>query len=537
MIKYNKNLFLLIVLILVSNLFSADKNHSSYKVTSDSDKYDEYVIDTGDLVNYVSNSTGYNIGSEYFTFLIGNANDDIPSMNWRVGNYDPNSYLYYGAFFIGCNHDIVRFSTKTSNDFKVLTSEPGKIGVRFSMTDDSTESYDKFGVKCICNIHAFYNDLINDFIIYEYTIINQSDQLLENIYTGFYIDGDLSTAAGGSGIRAYSRDDMSDYYLGIDRKGNPESISYMYDADNPNIPGDDTGGILSPKESLGFLGSRVLESPETKYGVSADQQSGHQWWDWGSAPDVHIIGEHYRLMKSEEFKPQPRSPHDYRYFQTMGPWDIDAKDTLVVAYALGIGNGLDGLRKNMQYAYDLYQSNDLAPKVLYYSPISDTIITHIGETVKFCIKGADSILYSWGFNDYTLANYDSVYTYKAINSHLGKNLIFGEVSDNQYSRGRQWVLIVKPAKKYQLFQNYPNPFNGFTKIPFELEKDGNVEIAVYDVLGKKVKTLTNKPYTFGKHEITWDGRNVNGNAVASGFYFYQIKTENYKSTKQMLFMK
>jgi hypothetical protein len=88
--------------------------------------------------------------------------------------------------------------------------------------------------------------------------------------------------------------------------------------------------------------------------------------------------------------------------------------------------------------------------------------------------------------------------------------------------------------KYKLSQNYPNPFNGFTTIPFELQKDGNVEISIYDVLGRKVKTLINKPYTFGKHSITWDGTNANNNIAASGIYFYKLKTNNFSEVKRLL---
>jgi type IX secretion system substrate protein len=536
MIKYNKSLFLLIILILVSSLFSADKNHTSFKITPDSIEYHEYIIDTGDLVHGVNNNTKTSSNYDRFSFRVGNSSE-FPSMQWRVGGYTANDYLYYGEFFVGCNHDIVRFSTKTSNDFKVITSEHGKVCVKFSMTDDSTESYEKFGVKCKCNISAYYNEIINDFIIYEYTIINQSDQLLENIYTGFHIDGDLSTAAGGSGIRAYSRDDMPDYYLGIDRKGNPESISYMYDADNPNIPGDDTGGFLDPKESLGFIGSRVLESPETKYGVVADQQSGHQWWGWGSDPDPGIVGEIYSLMRLENFKFPPGSPHDYRYFQTMGPWDLDVNDSLKVVLALGIGNGLDGLRKNLQYAYDVYQSIELAPAITYYFPQVDTVTTYVGESIKFCVKGEDNMLYRWELNDYLLGNYDSTYTFRASNFNIGKNMLIGTVSDNQYSHCRQWVLIVKPAKKFELSQNYPNPFNGITTIPFELQKDGNVNITIYDVLGRKVKILINKPYAFGKHTIAWDGSDANSKNVSSGIYLYRIKSNDYSKTKRLLLLR
>jgi type IX secretion system substrate protein len=525
MIKYYSSLFLLTFFTLSTSVFSMDKNHKSLKVTPRSVNCDEYIIDTGDLVHYISNNTkpGYNY--EQYTFTLGNVSDTIPSMSWRVGGYYPNEYLTYGAFFIGCNNDIVRFSTKTSKDFKVITSEPGKIGVRFSMTDDSTESYNKYGVKCISNIYAYYDDFLNDCIVYEYTIINLGDHLLENIYTGLLIDGGVSSAEGGGGSSwAYTNDDLPDYYLGIDKNGNRESISYMYDSDGS-------------KESLGYIGSRVLKCPETKHGVPADQQSGHLWWSYSNDPDPGVVGELYTFMKLEEFQTQPGFIRDWKYFQSMGPWDLDVNDTIKVAFGLGIGEGLNGLRKNLQYTYNVYKSIELAPAITYYFPQVDTVTTYVGETIKFCLKSEENMLYRWGFNDYLLGNYDSTYTFKATKFHLGENLLYGKVSDNHYSRGKQWILFVKPSKKYELRQNYPNPFNGVTTIPFELEKDGNVNITIYDVLGRKVKTLINKPYTFGKHEFIWDGLDVNGKVVSSGIYFYQIISDDFSKAKRLLLLR
>jgi type IX secretion system substrate protein len=198
---------------------------------------------------------------------------------------------------------------------------------------------------------------------------------------------------------------------------------------------------------------------------------------------------------------------------------------------------LDGLKKTLQNAYDTYRTNELAPKILDYYPKSDTVITYVGESTKFCVQAEDSNLYRWGFNENLLNNPDSTYVYNATNFHLGTNILRGTVTDNQYTRNRYWTLIVKPAKKYELAQNYPNPFNGTTNIPFELQNEGNVNITIYDVLGRKVKTLINKPYTFGKHKISWDGTDANSNNVSSGIYLYRIKTKNYSKTKRLLLLR
>ena len=91
--------------------------------------------------------------------------------------------------------------------------------------------------------------------------------------------------------------------------------------------------------------------------------------------------------------------------------------------------------------------------------------------------------------------------------------------------------------KYQLFQNYPNPFNNETLIKYQTSQPGNVEIVIYDVLGKEVKTLIDENKDAGTHQIIWDARDNSGNEVASGVYFYEMRAGTYIETKKLLLMK
>ena len=76
-------------------------------------------------------------------------------------------------------------------------------------------------------------------------------------------------------------------------------------------------------------------------------------------------------MSLEQFKEDTIVFHDYRYFQTMGPWDMNVGDTIRIAFAFGLGEGLSGLRENLQTAYDLYWSEIMPPTVI---SMSDTDI-------------------------------------------------------------------------------------------------------------------------------------------------------------------
>ena len=88
-----------------------------------------------------------------------------------------------------------------------------------------------------------------------------------------------------------------------------------------------------------------------------------------------------------------------------------------------------------------------------------------------------------------------------------------------------------------LFQNHPNPFNPMTRIDFSLEKDGHVELAVYDRAGRLVDQLLNEDLGAGKHHVTWNGIDRRGNAVVAGVYQYVLKTPSGQISKRMTLVK
>ena len=83
----------------------------------------------------------------------------------------------------------------------------------------------------------------------------------------------------------------------------------------------------------------------------------------------------------------------------------------------------------------------------------------------------------------------------------------------------------------------PNPFNACATIEYTLEKGGVAEIAVYDVSGRHVRTLVNSYVPAGVHEVVWDGRNDSGGRVASGLYFYRLRTGDVSETRKMILLR
>ena len=87
-------------------------------------------------------------------------------------------------------------------------------------------------------------------------------------------------------------------------------------------------------------------------------------------------------------------------------------------------------------------------------------------------------------------------------------------------------------KKFDLEQNYPNPFNPYTSIGFNLPIYSKVKVIVYNQLGQWVTTLADGEFSAGTHHL-----NFNAGNLASGVYYYRIKTGTFSQTKKMIFLK
>jgi hypothetical protein len=88
-----------------------------------------------------------------------------------------------------------------------------------------------------------------------------------------------------------------------------------------------------------------------------------------------------------------------------------------------------------------------------------------------------------------------------------------------------------------LHQNYPNPFNPTTNIEYSIPSNvkletSNINLKIYDVLGREIKTLVNEIQKPGNYKIQFDGSNL-----SSGVYYYRIKYDSFVQTRKMLLLK
>jgi hypothetical protein len=345
--------------------------------------------------------------------LYGEDDQSTPSCEWPAGS--GNHYLYEGRLWVGArigqdyyvswgdendwadvredsnvvvtsnNQGLVDVITDPSNSeqyFWYHDADPGLCYVYYdenaaSEFDSYTEMVDVFtgtqnphplGVKVVQKTHGWTYGYADDFIIYEFEVINIGTEysLLEDLFIGFHFDWDISSAEG----TQPHIDDLTafDEYEWPD--GKTSCISYMYDDENPNIAGPDVGGPEG--QSQGFGGMACLRASVTKDGLE-DKPSTHRWWDWNSDPGDDV--EAYNYMSDVGYASVPGTPFDYRFLQAYGPYDLAAGDTVHVAVAIVLGRGLEGMRLNAKWARDLYDNNWVGPT----PPPSPTLTVDAGD--------------------------------------------------------------------------------------------------------------------------------------------------------------
>ena len=134
-------------------------------------------------------------------------------------------------------------------------------------------------------------------------------------------------------------------------------------------------------------------------------------------------------------------------------------------------------------------------------------------------------------NEY-LMNQANYYRISAvdISGNIGESSEFAEAT----------ILNIDPdliPEVFALHQNYPNPFNPITQIRYDLPEDSKVRIKIYDLMGRKIKSLVNKKETAGFRSITWDATTDHGEAVSAGMYIYVIEANGFRQTRKMILLK
>ena len=88
-----------------------------------------------------------------------------------------------------------------------------------------------------------------------------------------------------------------------------------------------------------------------------------------------------------------------------------------------------------------------------------------------------------------------------------------------------------------LHQNHPNPFNPTTKISYDLPEASVVSLSIYDLMGRKIRTLINSEQNAGFKNIQWNATDNLGKSVPAGMYIYTIQAGEFRQTRKMVLLK
>jgi hypothetical protein len=174
---------------------------------------------------------------------------------------------------------------------------------------------------------------------------------------------------------------------------------------------------------------------------------------------------------------------------------------------------------------------------------------------KETLKPGDGVIANLTFriDDPTIEQFE-VNSFTATNPGHSLALVYNDWSTgkprvdhaNPEVEGNTIALTAKPdgdgdgpivPESYSLGQNFPNPFNPSTTFSYSIRKPGHVQLNIYNILGQNVRTLVNEHQDAANYTKVWDGRDDNGNVVASGVYFYRIESGDFTDIKKMVLMK
>jgi len=174
----------------------------------------------------------------------------------------------------------------------------------------------------------------------------------------------------------------------------------------------------------------------------------------------------------------------------------------------------------------LYPRNNADGNIIFqYHTIDNPALTSNYSTV-----GIENHLQ----NDGLIYTFADIYPITATPLQSGLAIKFTTDAPDGYVHNQDNITSVIPFK---LLQNYPNPFNLETTIAFDVNKNENVVLDIYNLKGQKVKTLHQGVLKKGSHKLVWNSKDDNDASVSSGIYIYKLSGKGFSQTKKMILMK
>jgi len=404
----------------------------------------------------------------------------------------------------------------------------------------------------------------DDFVGFTFTITNDGASTLEDVYVGVFADGDV----GYRFTPNYWTDDASAFRndLVVDHGTHgmqAYDFAYWYDVD-----GD--GGTAA-----GYCGIVVLDHP-TGAGAPAAvgvvtyaSFSGSASYDDGGDPTNDF--ERYELMSSQTIERDATIGRDHRTLVAVGPFsDLTPGETIEFSFALVVtprddftnveraakayhgrwfdldGNPATGIggKEHQEHWYLPYEDPvpvaitsfdaraiDPSAVKVAWEVWSDEAIT--GFELMRAPGGGELRSVTAGLMPATTREFvdDAVVS----GTRYEYVLVAHAASGSTFTSQRAGVTV--PSAALVLRQNAPNPFTQSTMIGITLPERAEIDVAVFDVTGRRVATIAAGARDAGEHDLVWNGTDDAGQRVGAGVYFYRLEAGNQTLTRKLLVMR
>ena len=193
----------------------------------------------------------------------------------------------------------------------------------------------------------------------------------------------------------------------------------------------------------------------------------------------------------------------------------------------------------MDYLHvDVWSPADPSVSILQVSPINN------GTGAAEVLTTIDYATGTWTSVDipkasFTEMTWDGVFQLKFAANGAGSTTPIDVYLDNVYLWRETFLSLVGDLtpEVFALHQNYPNPFNPITQIKYDLPEDALVNITIYDLMGRSIKSLVNSNQSAGYRSIQWNATNNLGEPVSAGMYIYALQAGEFRQTKKMVLLK
>jgi len=284
--------------------------------------------------------------------VIGDPNGILSSMEFPAGSNC--SYLWEGRTWVGAVRNGQRFVSHADYDHYEFNpsadSGPrpqkewvilGNGGYEYSSSYDDLDfmvGHSSLGIQVNEQITAYHYEFGPAQVLFvQQEIVNVSDESLDSVFVAWIADFDMSLLDNTNP----HMDDMCSFQE--ERK-----LAYMWDGDNPDEEGDDTGDNgISPA----YAGIALIDSPAPL--------ASFQWWNWEEDPEIdgekymYMIGTH-PVSDGQPFRNDPENVFDYRVLLSTGPFYLEPGESVEVSMIYAIGYEMEGLNIAVDSFYEYY---------------------------------------------------------------------------------------------------------------------------------------------------------------------------------------